>query len=138
MPDPAYQYSLAFTAATVTLNTNTRIARETAAAARLVFFRYLNVKGKDGIKVGEEGRSFELEGWLHSDSEVNLETAKAVIQTAAKNAEVAALSYRGAASSIGNCIIGCNPPPEFSEHYWESATSVGCMYRLVIDQLVVD
>ena len=136
MPDPAYQYVLTLASGTLTLNTNTAIPAERGCGAVLKFFRYLGIKGRDGLKLGEEGRRFDLEGWLHAASESDLETSRAALSTAAKNAEVGRLSYRGGAATIGNVILA--EPPEFSEHYFESATVVGCHYRLVLDQLVPD
>lgn len=99
----------------VTLSVGMEIERERGAGARFAWYRFLNVKGKDGYEVGADGRSWTVTGWIEaSSSEDNLATEIEKLSTAALNAEVGTLKIRGRTTPYSNVILA--EPPEMLEH----------------------
>lgn len=100
--------------AAISITVGTEVPRQQGASARFRWFTYSGVNGRDGIKLGEDGRSLELTGWIESTSETNLATALEALGTAAKLGVIGTLSIRGGADSWTTVVI--DEAPELLEH----------------------
>ena len=123
---------------TVTLSVGVSADEERGAGAIFAWYRHLGISGRDGYKVGADGRSWTVVALIEvtaSPSENTLATALEALSTAALAAEVGTLAVRAQSTPYSNVILAA--APELLAHIplQPGSTAIAQLVRLRFEQL---